>query len=76
MLKTPFKRINYSSFLIPNSAFEEQIDLKNMIYDFNEYAKPKNRNKKKKNYWLMNTEIDLLKDDKKSLMVLKAYYYQ
>ena len=50
---------------------DKQIKLKNETDNFNEYHKPKIQmkkpNKKKKRYWLMKKQLDLLKEDKNDL---------
>ena len=45
-----FGRESYKDVITLNDAFEEQINLKNEIGNFNEYTKPKNQSKEGKKY--------------------------
>ena len=49
----------YSNVITLNDPFEEQIKLKNEIFNLNENSLTKNLNKKEKNYWLAETHIGL-----------------
>ena len=49
----------YSNVITLNDPFEEQIKLKNEIFNVNENSLTKNLNKKEKNYWLAETHIGL-----------------
>ena len=52
--------------------FEETIDLKGKNDKFKECTKSERPGKKYKKHWFLKTQRNFLKEDKKSLMVLKA----
>ena len=71
-----FGREIYSCIITLNDGFEGQMNLKNEIDNFNEYAKLKSWNEKEKKCWNKKVQIDFIKGDKKYLIVLKTKYFQ
>ena len=70
-----FGREIYGGVIMLNDAFEEQINPKNQIDNFNEYTKPESPNKREKILTYENPE-KFLKGTQKFLMVLEAKYFQ